>query len=243
MKRPISAKKSLTVVVAYVETHGRSETEALLEGLEIIPRKQLEYQGLILSEMDLDAVLKRRPQLALVDELAHTNAPDSRHLKRYQDVEELLEAGIDVYTTLNVQHIETLRDVVAQITGIWMRETLPDSLIDTANEIEIVDLPPEELLKRLKDGKVYVPDQIAQATAMFFRKGNLTALRELTMRVAAKHVDKQKQVYMRAHAIPGPWLTSERLLVCVSLNPADSLIRSTHQISPAVRRRMVCDTR
>jgi len=224
-------KKELDVVVAYVETHGRAETEALLEGLEIVPRKQLEYRGLTLSETDLDAVLKRRPQLALVDELAHTNAPDSRHLKRYQDVDELLEAGIDVYTTLNVQHIETLRDVVAQITGAWMRETVPDSLVDSANEIEIVDLPPEELLKRLKDGKVYVPDQIVQATAKFFRKGNLTALRELTMRVAAKHVDKQKQAYMRTHAIRGPWPTSERLLVCISLNPSGSLIRSTRRLA------------
>jgi two-component system, OmpR family, sensor histidine kinase KdpD len=224
-------QKEIDVVVAYIETHGRAETESLLKGLEVIPRMQLEYQGLTLSEMDLDAVLKRHPHLALVDELAHTNTPNSRHLKRYQDVEELLEAGIDVYTTLNVQHIESLRDVVAQITGVWMREILPDSLIDTATEIEIVDLPPEELLKRLKDGKVYVPDQIAQATAMFFRKGNLTALRELTMRVATKHVNQQKQSYMRAHAIPGPWLTSERLLLCLDPNPEESIIRRTHRLA------------
>ena len=224
-------KKELDVVVAYIETHGRAETEALLEGLEVIPRKQLDYQGLTLSEMDLDAVLKRHPQLALVDELAHTNTPDSRHLKRYQDVDELLEAGIDVYTTLNVQHIDTLRDVVAQITGAWIRETVPDSFVNSANEIEIVDLPPEELLKRLKEGKVYVPDQIVQATSNFFRKGNLTALRELTMRLAARHVDKQKQAYMQTHAIRGPWPTSERLLICVSLNPSTALIRSTYRLA------------
>ena len=228
-------KKELDVVVAYVETHGRIETGALLEGLEIVPRKQQEYQGLTLTEMDLDAVLKRRPRLALVDELAHTNIPNSRHLKRYQDVDELLEAGIDVYTTLNVQHIETLRDVVAGITGAWMRETVPDSFINSANEIEIVDLPPEELIKRLNDGKVYISDQIGQATANFFRKGNLTALRELTMRLAAKHVDAQKQAYMRTHAIGGPWPTSERLLVCVSLNPSTSLIRSTYRLAQQVR--------
>jgi two-component system, OmpR family, sensor histidine kinase KdpD len=224
-------QKELDVVVAYVETHGRAETEALLKGLEIIPRKQYEYQGLTLTEMDLDAVLKRHPQLALVDELAHTNAPDSRHIKRYQDVDEILDAGIDVYTTLNIQHIESLRDVVAQITGAWMRETVPDSLVDTANEIEIVDLPPEELLKRLKDGKVYIPDQIAQAMTTFFRKGNLTALRELTMRAAAKHVDMQKQAYMSTHAIHGPWPSSERLLVCVSLNPSGFLIRSADRLA------------
>ncbi|MDP2931147.1 MAG: sensor histidine kinase KdpD [Chloroflexota bacterium] len=225
-------KKELDVVVAYVETHGRTETEALLEGLEVIPRKQSEYEGLTLSEMDLDAVLRRRPRLALVDELAHTNVPDSRHLKRYQDVDELLEAGIDVYTTLNIQHIERLQDVVAQVTGVWIRETVPDVFIDNAGEIEIVDLPPEELLKRLKEGKVYVPDQIAQATANFFRKGNLTALRELTMRTAAKHVDKQKQAYMGTHAIRGPWPTSERLLVCISLSPTGSaLVRATGRLA------------
>ena len=147
---------------------------------------------------------QRHPQLALVDELAHENAPGSRHPKRYQDIEELLEAGIDVYTTLNIQHIESGRNAVAQITGVWVRETVPDSFVDNATEIEMVDLPPDELLKRLKEGKVYVPEQIAPATESFFRKGNLTALRELAMRTAGKHVDEQTLAYMKTHAIQGP---------------------------------------
>jgi two-component system sensor histidine kinase KdpD len=150
-------KRDTDVVVACVETHGRAETAALLEGLEVIPRKEEEYRGIKLSEMDLDAVLKRHPQLALVDELAHENAPGSRHTRRYQDIEELLDAGIDVYTTLNIQHIESGRDIVAQITGVWVREPVPDRFVDSATEIELVDLPPDELLKRLKEGKVYIP--------------------------------------------------------------------------------------
>jgi two-component system sensor histidine kinase KdpD len=220
-------KNEVDLVVAYVETHGRAETEALLKGLEIIPRKQIEYHGIKLSETDLDAVLARRPQLALVDELAHTNAHGSRHPKRYQDVEELLEAGIDVYTTLNIQHIESMRNAVAQITGIWVHETIPDTVVDRATEIKLVDLPPDELLERLKQGKVYVPEQIAHAIADFFRKGNLTALREMTMRIAAEHVDKQIQVYMQAHAIRGPWPTAERLLVGISPDAlGNRLVRS-----------------
>jgi two-component system sensor histidine kinase KdpD len=198
-----------------VETHGRAETEALLNGLEIIPRKQLDYRGVVLTEMDLDAVLARRPQLAIVDELAHTNATGSRHPKRYQDVEELLDAGIDVYTTLNVQHIESLRDVVSQITGVWIQEAVPDNIIDEASEVELVDLPPDELIKRLRQGKVYVPELIGQAIEKFFRKGNLTALRELSMRAAAERVDDQVRNYMDENAIRGPWATSERILVCV----------------------------
>jgi two-component system, OmpR family, sensor histidine kinase KdpD len=208
-------KRDTDVVVAVVETHGRVETEALLEGLEIIPRRQVEYRGIKLTEMNLDAVLARRPQLALVDELAHENAPGSRHPKRYQDIEELLEAGINVYTTINIQHIESGRNVVAQITGIWVRETVPDNFVDNATEIEIVDLPPEELLKRLKEGRVYLTEQIAHATEEYFRKGNLTALRELAMRTAAKHVDEQTVAYMKTHAIKGPWPSGEHILVCV----------------------------
>ncbi len=208
-------KNEVDLVVAYAETHGRAETEALLKGLEIIPRKQIEYHGIKLSEMDIDAVLARRPQLVLVDELAHTNAHGSRHPKHYQDVEELLEAGIDVYTTLNIQHVESMRNTVAQITGVWVRETLPDTIVDRATEIKLVDLPPDELLERLKQGKVYVTEQIAHAIADFFRKGNLTALREVTMRVAAEHVDKQMQAYMQTHAIRGPWPAAEQLLVCI----------------------------
>jgi two-component system sensor histidine kinase KdpD len=182
--------------------------------------------------MDLDAVLARRPQLALVDELAHTNAPGLRHPKRYQDVEELLEAGIDVYTTLNVQHVESLQSTVAQITGVWIRETVPDTVIDNAAEIELVDLPPEELLKRLKEGKVYVPEQIVRATTQFFREGNLTALRELTMHTAAERVDQQVRSYMETHGIRGPWPTTERLMVCVSPGPLGThLLRTARRMA------------
>lgn len=220
-------KKEVDLVVAVVETHGRTETEALLKGLEIIPRKQIEYRGILLSEMDLDAVLARRPKLALVDELAHTNAPGLRHPKRYQDVEELLDAGIDVYTTLNSQHVESARDKVAQVTSTWVRETIPDTIIDRATEIKLVDLPPDELIRRLKEGKVYVPEQILHATAEFFRKGNLTALREVTMRLAAEHVEKQMRVYMQSHAVRSPWQTTERILVCISPGPlGNRLVRN-----------------
>ncbi len=211
--------KEVDLVAACVETHGRAETEALLEGLENIPRRRVEYRGVAVTEMDLDAVLARRPQLALVDELAHTNVPGSRHLKRYQDVEELLDAGIDVYTTLNVQHIESLQSTVAQITSVWVQETVPDTVIDNAAEIELVDLPPDELLKRLNEGKVYVPEQIARAAANFFREGNLTALRELSMRTAAERVDEEVRAYTRTHDIGGPWSTVERVLVCAKPGP------------------------
>jgi two-component system sensor histidine kinase KdpD len=225
-------KKDTDVVVAYLETHGRVETEALLKGLEVIPRQQIEYRGIMLPEMDIDAVLARRPQLALVDELAHENAAGSRHPKRYQDVEELLQAGIDVYTTLNVQHIESGRNVVAQITGVWVRETVADSVIDSAAEIELVDLPPDELIKRLKEGKVYVPEQIAPATEKFFRKGNLTALRELAMRTAAKHVDEQTLAYMKTHAVSGPWPSGERLLLFIGPGSSGSrLVRGARRLA------------
>ncbi|MHB8104181.1 MAG: DUF4118 domain-containing protein, partial [Dehalococcoidales bacterium] len=225
-------KKDTDVVVAVVETHSRVETEALLEGLEIIPRRQVEYRGIKLTEMDIDAVLARHPQLVVVDELAHENVPGSRHPKRYQDIEELLEAGIDVYTTLNIQHIESGRNAVAQITGVWVREVVPDSFVDSAAEIEMVDLPPEELMKRLKEGKVYIPEQIAPATEAFFRKGNLMALRELAMRNAAKHVDEQTLAYMKTHAIQGPWPSAERLLVCVSSSPASTrVVRNARRLA------------
>jgi two-component system sensor histidine kinase KdpD len=175
-------EEGVDVVIGYVETHKRAETEAMVEGLEILPRRASEYHGVALTEMDVDAVIARRPMLVLVDELAHTNVPNSRHPKRYQDVEELLDAGIDVYTTLNIQHLESLNDVVAQITGVIVRETVPDIVIDEASEIELIDLPPDELLTRLQSGKVYIPEQAARAIREFFRKGNLTALREMTMR-------------------------------------------------------------
>jgi two-component system sensor histidine kinase KdpD len=225
-------QKDRDVVIAVVETHGRAETEALLQGLEIIPRRQVEYRGIKLTEMDIDAVLARRPRLAIVDELAHENAPGSRHPKRYQDIEELLDAGIDVYTTLNIQHIESGRNAVAQITGVWVREAVPDSFIDSASEIEMVDLPPDELLQRLKEGKVYLPEQIASAIESFFRKGNLTALRELTMRMAGKHVDEQTLAYMKTHSITGPWPSAERLLVCVSPGAAATrLVRNARRLA------------
>ncbi len=224
--------EGVDLVVAYVETHGRVETEAMLRSLEVIPRKQVEYRGILLPEMDVDAALARRPQLALVDELAHTNAPGSRHLKRYQDVEELLANGIDVYTTLNVQHLESLNDVVAQITGVTVRETLPDRVIDETTELELIDLPPAELLRRLEEGKVYVPDQAARAIRQFFRPGNLTALRELTMRRAAERVDDQMRAYMQSHAIPGPWPAKETLLVCVDPGfLSERLVRAARRLA------------
>jgi two-component system sensor histidine kinase KdpD len=208
-------RDGIDVRIGYVETHGRVETEALVEGLDVIPRKMIEYQNVKIPEMDLDTILTLRPELVLVDELAHTNAPDSRHLKRYQDVEELLDAGIDVYTTLNVQHIESLNDVVAQITGVIIRETIPDRVIDEAAEIELVDLAPPELLQRLREGKVYVPEMAARALEKFFNEGNLFALRELALRRAAERVDDQMLAYMQTRAIPGPWAAGDSLLVCI----------------------------
>jgi len=220
------------VVAAYVESHGRAETDALLEGLEGIPTAHIEYQGVLLPELDLDAVLARRPQIALVDELAHTNAPGSRHEKRWQDVEELLAAGIDVYTTVNVQHFDSLKDIVTQITGIAVRETVPDSLLDQAAEIRLVDIPPDDLLQRLHEGKVYIPEQAAWAVEKFFRHGNLIALRELSLRRAAARVDDEMRAYMETRAIPGPWPAAERLMVCVSGSPfSERLIRITRHLA------------
>ncbi len=181
-------------------------------------------------------MLARQPELALVDELAHTNVPGSRHPKRWQDVEELLDAGIDVYTTLNVQHLESLNDVVARIARVKVRETVPDKVLELADEIELIDLPPEELIERLREGKVYVHDQIARAIQNFFSKGNLTALRELAMRVAADRVDAQMTAHMRCHAIPGPWPTQERVLVCVNEAPvAKALVRAAKRIAERAR--------
>ena len=210
------------IVVGVVETHGRKETEALLEGLEVIPRRRLEYKGQWLEEMDLDAIIARHPQIALVDELAHTNAPGSRHPKRYLDIEELLNRGINVYTTVNIQHIESLNDVVAQITHVRVRETVPDSVFDRADAIELVDLTPDDLIERLKEGKVYVPKQAERALEHYFSPGNLTALRELALRRTAERVDEQLLTHMQAHAIPGPWAAGERILVCVSEDPRGS---------------------
>ena len=225
-------REGVDVVVGCVETHKRAETDAMLRDLEIIPRQQINYHGVQIPEMDVDALLARKPELALVDELAHTNAPGSRHAKRYQDVQDLLDAGIDVYTTMNVQHLESLNDVVAQITGTQVRETVPDSIIDAVTDIEVIDLPPEELLNRLKEGKVYLPEQAERALDQFFRKGNLTALRELTMRRAAERVDDQMRAYMRNEAIPGPWAAGERLLVCVSTGTSgERLVRTARRLA------------
>ena len=207
------------VVVGVVETHGRAETEAQLAGLEIMPRRRIDYKGRILEEMDLDAVLARRPTLVLVDELAHTNAPGSRHPKRYLDVEELLAAGIDVYSTLNVQHIESLNDVIARITRIRVRETVPDRIVDTADEVELIDLTPADLIARLGEGKVYVREQAQRAVRRYFSPGNLTALRELALRRTAERVDDQMLSYMREHAITGPWAAGERVIVCLDPSP------------------------
>jgi len=222
--------EGIDVRIGYIEHHGRRETEALIEGLSAIPEQQIEYHGVKLTEMDLDAILAAHPHLVLVDELAHTNAPGTRHPKRYQDVEELLAAGIDVYTTLNVQHIESLNDVVAQITGVIIQEKIPDRVIDEASEIEVVDLTPPELLQRLREGKVYVPDMAARAVDQFFNEGNLYALRELALRRAAERVDTQMLAYMQTRSIPGPWPVGEKLLVCIGPGPlAERLIRTARR--------------
>ena len=212
-------REGADVVVGVVETHGRIETEAQLKGLEILPRRSVDYRGRTIEEMDLDAILKRRPALVLVDELAHTNAEGSRHPKRYLDVEELLAAGIDVYSTLNVQHIESLNDVVARITRIRVRETVPDHVVDAADEVELIDLTPADLIARLAAGKVYVRDQAQRALRHYFSPGNLTALRELALRRTALRVDEQMRSYMREHAIAGPWAAGERVIVCLDPGP------------------------
>ncbi len=213
-------KDGVDVCVGVVETHGRKETEALVEGLEVLSRRPVEYKGRTLQEMDLDAILRRRPQLVLVDELAHTNAQGSRHPKRYQDVEELLAAGIHVYSTLNIQHIESLNDVVARITHVRVRETVPDHIFDTADDVEVIDLTPDELIQRLQEGKVYAEQQAQRALKNYFKPGNLTALRELALRRTAERVDDQMRQYMRSHAIQGPWAAGERVLVCINESAA-----------------------
>ncbi len=212
-------QQGVDVVVGVVETHGRAETEAQLAGLEVVPRWRVEYKGRTLEEMDIDAILRRRPALVLVDELAHTNAEGSRHPKRYLDVEELLAAGIDVYSTMNVQHIESLNDVVARITRIRVRETVPDRILDAADEVELVDLTPADLMARLREGKIYVREQAQRALRHYFSPGNLTALRELALRRTAERVDEQMLSYMREHAITGPWAAGERVIVCLDPSP------------------------
>jgi len=220
------------VVVGIVETHRRSDTEALLHGLEVIAPQQVEYKGIKLHEMDIDAVLSRKPGVALVDELAHTNAPNSRHPKRYQDVEELLDSGIDVCTTVNIQHFESQVDVVAKITGISMQETVPDTLLERADEVQVIDIPLEELSERLKEGKVYIPERARAAMQNFFQRGNLVALRELTLTLVARKMGTELLNYMRAKAISGPWAAGERLMVCIGPSPlARQLLRKAYTIA------------
>lgn len=215
----IEKSKGADIVIGYVETHNRAETTALLEGFELIPRKKYLYKTAHVEEMDLDAIIVRKPQIVLVDELAHTNAPGSRHIKRYQDVQEILDNGINVYTTVNVQHLESRSEIVAQITGIIVRETLPDDVFETADDIELVDLTPDELLQRLSEGKVYTPERSKEAILNFFRKGNITALREMALRIVADRVDRQLHDYMQLKRIKGPWKSGVRLLVAISYTP------------------------
>jgi two-component system sensor histidine kinase KdpD len=225
-------QESVDVVVGYVETHGRPETEVLLEGLETIPPLIVEYMGIQLKEVDLEKVFARKPKLVLVDELAHTDAPGLRNAKRYQDVEEILNAGIDVYTTMNVQHVESLNDIVFQITNIRMRETVPDTVVEGADEIKLIDLPPEELIKRLHEGKVYVKDMAKSAVHKYFRPGNLMALRQLSLRTVAGSVDEKMRSYMQAHAIAGPWPTKERVLAGIFASPyAEKIVRSAFRLA------------
>ena len=224
------------VLVGLVETHNRKETQALLEGLEVLPTRHIDYKGATLYEFDIDAALKRRPAIILVDELAHTNAPGSRHPKRWQDIHELLDAGIDVYTALNVQHLESLNDDIGQISGIRVWETVPDTVFEDADEIELVDLPPDELLVRLREGKIYLPQQAQEAIKHFFRKGNLIALRELALRQTASRVDAQMLDYREGHAIREVWQVNERILVCIGPNAlAERLVRAGKRLATNLR--------
>jgi two-component system, OmpR family, sensor histidine kinase KdpD len=233
-------RDGVDVVIGVVETHGRTETEVLVNGLEVVPRRAVDYRGTVLQEFDLDAALARRPTIILIDELAHTNAPGLRHAKRWQDVQELLKAGITVYTTVNVQHLESLNDVVAQITGVRVRETVPDSVLERADDVELIDLPPDDLLQRLKDGKVYVPEQIQRAIQNFFTKGNLIALRELALRRTAERVDQQMEVYRRDHAVVRTWPAAETIMVCVNMKPrGPRLIRAARQMAAGLHAKWI----
>jgi two-component system sensor histidine kinase KdpD len=229
-------RRGIDVVAGIVETHGRQETGALLEGLESLSLRVVEHRGVQLKEFDLDGARTRRPAVILIDELAHTNAPGSRHAKRWQDVEELLAHGLDVYSTMNVQHLESLNDLVGKITGIVVRETVPDSILERADQVELVDLPPEELLKRLQEGKVYGAEQASRAARGFFRPGNLIALRELALRKTAERVDAQMQRYREMHGIAETWPVAERILVAVSSGPNSArLVRAARRLAERLR--------
>ncbi len=224
--------KGCDIIIGYVETHGRKETAELVNGFELVPRRSYKYKSTDVQGMDLDAILARNPQVVIVDELAHTNAPGSRHTKRYQDVLEILENGINVYTTLNVQHLESRSETVAQITGIIVRETIPDEIFENADELELVDLTPEELLQRLSDGKVYTPERSKEAIENFFRKGNINALREMALRIVADRVDKQLHDYMQHKHIRGPWKSGLHLLVAIDYSPQSTrLLRWSKNLS------------
>ncbi len=229
-------RRGVDAVVGVVETHGRTETEALTAGLEILPPRLDDHRGVTLREFDLDGALARRAAVLLVDELAHTNAPGSRHAKRWQDVDELLAAGLDVYTAFNVQHLESLNDLIGKITGVVVRETVPDSILERADQVELVDLPPEELLKRLQEGKVYLPEQASLAAENFFRPGNLIALREIALRKTAERVEAQMQRYRELHGVAETWPVAERLLVAVSSGPnAARLVRAARRLAERLR--------
>ena len=227
-------RDGMDVVIGVVETHGRAETEALTRGQEIVPRRTVPHDAHLLHEMDLDAILARHPRLVLVDELAHSNAPGSRHPKRYQDVEELLAAGIHVYSTVNIQHVESLNDVVAGFTRVRVRETVPDRVLEAA-EIEVVDIPPDELIERLKAGKVYLPEEATRALGHFFSKSNLSALRELALRRAAQAVDAQMLDHVRSLGVGGTWAGGERIVVAINELPgAEGLVRSAKRLADAL---------
>lgn len=215
----IDKAKGIDVLVGYIETHKRDDTNNLLTGLEIIPRKIIEYKGATLEDVDTEAIIAKKPTVVLIDELAHTNAPGCRHLKRYQDVMDILDNGIDVYTTLNVQHLESRSDTVAQIAGIIVKETVPDEIFEKADEVELIDITPDELLQRFYDGKVYAPEQSREAVQNFFRKGNITALREMSLRIVADRVDKQLRQYMQKKRIRGPWKSGLHLMAVISPSP------------------------
>jgi two-component system sensor histidine kinase KdpD len=232
-----------SVLVGVVETHGRVETQALLEGLDVLPRRRVEYRGHALEEFDLDATLARRPRLIIIDELAHTNAPDSRHPKRYQDVEELLRAGVDVWTAMNIQHLESLSDVVSRITGAVVRETVPDTVVERADEVMVVDITPTELIQRLREGKVYLPDNARRAADHFFKPGNLTALRELALRRTAERVDDQMVDYLRSNAIEGAWPSAERILVCIGGDEgSEGVVRAAGRLANALNASWIAAT-
>ncbi len=220
------------VVIGYVETHGRKGTEEQLGGLEVIPRKKIEYRGTTFEEMDTDAIIRRHPQWVLVDELAHTNVPGSEREKRWQDVEEILKAGINVATTMNVQHIESLNDTVHDITGIWVRETVPDQVVKEANEVKMVDITPRSLINRLERGEIYKPDKVQQALGNFFREGNLNALREIALREIAHEVDEDVTAYRKERHVKEPWATHDKIMICISPDRSSMrLIRRGWRIS------------